>query len=56
MSLEKQNIARGKLSSRYSIFGWLISGPVECSKQENDKTVTLKATYMLKIGCYAAND
>ena len=36
-----------------SIFGWLISGPIE---QENDKTVTLTATHMLKIGCYAAND
>ena len=39
-----------------SIFGWLISGPIECSKQENDKTVTLTATHILKIGCYAAND
>ena len=39
-----------------SIFGWLISGPIECSKQENDKTVTLTTTHMLKIGCYAAND
>ena len=38
------------------IFGWLISCPVECSKQENDKTVTLTATHMLKKGCYAAND
>ena len=26
------------------------------SKQENDKTLTLTATLMLKIGCYAAND
>ena len=39
-----------------SIFGWLISGPAECSKQEIDKTVTLTVTHMLKIGCYAAND
>ena len=39
-----------------SIFGWLISGPIERSKQENDKAVTLTATHMLKIGCYAAND
>ena len=38
-----------------SIFGWLISGPIERSKQENNKAVTLTATYMLKIGCYAAN-
>ena len=39
-----------------SIFGWLISGPVECCKQQNDKSVTLTAIHMLKIGCYAAND
>ena len=26
------------------------------SKQENDKTLTLTATLMLKIRCYAAND
>ena len=39
-----------------SIFGWLISGPVERSKQEIDETVTLTATQMLKTGCYAAND
>ena len=39
-----------------SIFGWLISGPIECSKQENDKTVTLTTMIMLKIGCYAANN
>ena len=44
------------LSLVNSIFDWLISGPIECSKQENEKTVTLTTTHMLKIGCYAAND
>ena len=39
-----------------SFFGWLISGPIECNKQETDKTVTLAATNMLKIGCYKAKD
>ena len=38
------------------IFDWLISGLIEWNKQENDKTVTLTATYMFKIGCYEAND
>ena len=28
-----------------SIFGWLISGPIKCTKRENDKTVTLTATH-----------
>ena len=37
-------------------FGWLISGPIECNKQEIDKTVTLTATNMLKIGCYEPSD
>ena len=39
-----------------SSFGWLISGPIKCSKLENDKTVTLIGTLMLKIGCYEANN
>ena len=39
-----------------SFFGWLISGPIECNKQEIDKTVTLTATNMLKIGCYEPSD
>ena len=39
-----------------SIFGWLISGLIECNKQEKDNTVTLIFIHMLKIGCYKAND
>ena len=34
-----------------SFFDWLISGSFERSKQENDKTITLTAANMLKIGC-----
>ena len=44
------------LAAVNSIFGWLIRGPIECNKQENNKTITLIATYMLKIECYDAND
>ena len=39
-----------------SSFGWLISGPIKCSKLENGKTVSLIVTLMLKIGCYEANN
>ena len=53
---ETKHSLRENLVAVNAIFGWLISGPVECSKQEIDKTVTLTATQMLKIGCYAAND
>ena len=45
-----------KLVAVNSIFVWLISGPIECNKQKNDKIVTLIATYMLKIECYDANN
>ena len=53
---ETQRSPEENLVDVNSIFGWLISGPVECSKQENDKRVTLTATHMLKMGRYAANN
>ena len=59
MSLEKRNVALEKkinLVAINSISRWPISRSNECIQQENDKTVSLPATQMLKIGCYEANN
>ena len=53
---ETKRSPRENLVAVNSIFGWLISGPIECNKQEKDNTVTLIFIHMLKIGCYKAND
>ena len=58
LSLEKQNGALEKINlvAINSISRWPVSRSIECNQQENDKTVTLPATHILKIGCYEANN
>ena len=52
----KEALEKINLVAISSISPWLISRPMEFNQQENDKTVCLSATLMLKIECYEANN